>query len=139
MKAFFVALVMTFGLIANLVAEARELADLKILYVGAERTADYVNFLKGKVARVEAKTRGEFKSSDAAPFDVVLLDWPQGPDTREMRKLSSPLGTREAWNKPTVLLGSAGLNLAVAWKMKGGFRLHLHGSVGVRLARPRDL
>ena len=34
--------------------------------------------------------------------------------------MTSPLGKREAWHKPTVLLGSAGLNLAVAWKLKGG-------------------
>jgi len=58
--------------------------------------------------------------ADAQAFDVVLLDWPQGEETREMRKLTSPLGQRDGWNKPTVLLGSAGLNLAVAWKMKGG-------------------
>ncbi len=58
--------------------------------------------------------------SDAAPFDVVLLDWRQGEETREMRKLRSPLGKREDWNKATVLLGSAGLNLAVSWKLKGG-------------------
>ncbi len=37
-----------------------------------------------------------------------------------MRKLTSPLGRREDWEKPTVLLGSTGLNLAVAWKLKGG-------------------
>ena len=51
---------------------------------------------------------------------MVLFDWPQGEATREMRKLRSPLGTREEWNKPTVLLGGAGLNLAVCWKLKGG-------------------
>jgi hypothetical protein len=27
---------------------------------------------------------------------------------------------RAAWGKPTVLLGSAGLNLAVIWKVRGG-------------------
>ena len=37
-----------------------------------------------------------------------------------MRKLKTPLGLRDEWEKPTVLLGSAGLNLAVAWKLKGG-------------------
>jgi hypothetical protein len=37
-----------------------------------------------------------------------------------MRILKAPLGTREDWKKPTVLLGSAGLNLAVSWKLKGG-------------------
>ena len=79
-----------------------------------------MGFLSGKVAEIEAKSRADFKVSDAAAFDVVLLDWPQGEETREMRKLRSPLGSRDEWEKPTVLLGSAGLNLAVAWKMKGG-------------------
>ncbi len=96
------------------------LNDLKILYVGSERADQYVDFLKGKVARVEAISRAAFKPKDAAEFDVVLLDWRQSGETREMRKDSSPLGARDEWSKPTVLLGSAGLNLAVAWKMKGG-------------------
>jgi hypothetical protein len=99
---------------------AKELSDLKVLYVGTERTADFVGFLKSKVAKIEARPRAGFKASDAEPFDVVLLDWPQGEETREMRKLTSPFGARENWTKPAVLLGSAGLNLAVAWQMKGG-------------------
>jgi len=97
-------------------ANGADLAELKILYVGSERAADYVDFLKGKVALVEAKTRAEFRPKDALRFDVVLLDWPQGDETREMRTLKAPLGAREEWTTPTVLLGSAGLNLAVSWK-----------------------
>ena len=58
------------------------------------------------MATVEARSRESFQPRDAARFDVVLFDWPQGEETREMRKLKSPLGTREEWNKPTVLLGS---------------------------------
>ena len=112
--------VLLLGLVANAPAHAAELAELKVLYVGAERIADYVDFLRGKVAQVESIRRKDFQLPDAAPFDVVLLDWPQGEETREMRKLTSPLGAREEWVKPTVLLGSAGLNLAVAWKLKGG-------------------
>ncbi len=115
---FLVALL--FGFVAIESAHAGELAELKVLYVGSERASDYVNFLKGKVALVEAKSRESFQPGDASRFDVVLFDWPQGDATREMRKLKSPLGTREEWNKPTVLLGSAGLNLAVCWKLKGG-------------------
>jgi hypothetical protein len=99
---------------------AAELAELRVLYVGSERVDDYVDFLKEKFARVDSRKRSEFRALDAEPFDVVLLDWPQGEETREMRKLTSPLGKRDDWKKPTVLLGSAGLNLAVAWKMKGG-------------------
>ena len=88
--------------------------------MGSERASDYVSFLKGKVGLVEAKERKDFQAKDADRFDVVLLDWPQGEETREMRKLRSPLGAREGWKTPTVLLGSAGLNLAVCWKLKGG-------------------
>lgn len=108
------------GLLSTLPIHAKELAELKVLYVGSERASDYVEFLTGKVNRIEAKSRADFKVGDATPFDVVLLDWPQSEETREMRKLTSPLGARDQWNKPTVLLGSAGLNLAVAWKLKGG-------------------
>lgn len=101
-------------------SRAAELAELKVLYIGSERSSDYVSFLKGKVAKVEERTREAFKPGDEARFDVVLLDWPQGEATQETRQLKSPLGTREAWHKPTVLLGSAGLNLAVSWRLKGG-------------------
>jgi hypothetical protein len=117
-KSLSVALL--FGLIAPVSAYAEELRELKVLYVGSERASAYVGFLSGKVAQVEAKSRQAFKLRDAAAFDVILLDWPQGEETREMRKLKSPLGGRDEWEKPTVLLGSAGLNLAVAWKLKGG-------------------
>src|SRR5262249_49275319 len=66
-------------------AVARELKDLKVLYVGSERASVYGDFLKDKVAQIDTKTRSDFKPADATPYDVVLLDWPQGPDTREMR------------------------------------------------------
>src|SRR5262249_55253273 len=115
---FIAALVL--GIVAGETARAGELGELKVLYVGSERASDYLSFLRGKVALVEAKSRNDFRPSDAERFDVVLLDWPQGEETREMRTIRSPLGSREQWAKPTVLLGSAGLNLAVSWKMKGG-------------------
>jgi hypothetical protein len=108
------------GLVANGQTPAAELADLKILYIGSERASDYIHFLKGKVAAIEAKSRADFQPKDADGFDVVLLDWPQGEETREMRKRKSPLGARDDWKTPTVLLGSAGLNLAVCWKLQGG-------------------
>jgi len=108
------------GMIATGSTNAKDLQELKVLYVGSERASDYVGFLSGKVAQIEAKSRAAFHIRDAAAFDVILLDWPQGEETREMRQLKSPLGERNEWDKPTVLLGSAGLNLAVAWKLKGG-------------------
>jgi len=114
------SIALLFFVIATASAYAGELPELKVLYVGSERESAYVDFLYGKVAKIEAKSREDFDVSDAAAFDVVLLDWPQGPETREMRKLKSPLGRRDEWKKPTVLLGSAGLNLAVTWKLKGG-------------------
>lgn len=101
-------------------AWSKELSQLKVLFVGSERTPEFVAFLRYNVAQVESRPRGQFRPADAAPFDVVLLDWPQGPETQDMSRLQSPIGPRAGWTKPTVLLGSAGLNLAVAWKLKGG-------------------
>jgi hypothetical protein len=100
--------------------QARDLKDLKVLYVGSERTEQFVPFLKRYVAQVESRERTGFKPSEAAAFDVVLLDWPQSGGLDELKKLKSPLGKRDEWAKPTVLLGSAGLHLAVAWQLKGG-------------------
>ena len=37
-----------------------------------------------------------------------------------MDKLKSPLGARKDWSKPTVLLGSAGLHIAICWELEGG-------------------
>jgi len=98
----------------------RQLNELRVLYVGSERPEEYIEFLRNHVGQIEAVSREAFQPERATNIDVVLLNWPQSPETHEMRKLRSPLGTREAWNRPTVLLGSAGLNLAVAWKMQGG-------------------
>ena len=110
-----------FGLMANGAAHAAELAELKVLYVGSGTRLRIRRVLEGEGGDWSRRGAGSPSSpEDAARFDVVLFDWPQGEETREMRKLKSPLGTREGWNKPTVLLGSAGLNLAVCWKLKGG-------------------
>jgi hypothetical protein len=112
--------VLAAALSGGLPAQGKELKELRVLYVGAERPEQFLPFLQHHVANVESRKRTGFVPADAVGFDVVLLDWPQGEETREMRKLKSPLGRREEWNKPTVLLGSAGLNLAVSWKLKGG-------------------
>jgi hypothetical protein len=101
-------------------ATAKELQGLNVLYVGAERTAEYVSFLKENVGRVETRDRHTFKPADAAGFDVVLLDWPQKGHQEDLKNLHCPLGPRENWNKPTVLLGSAGLFVAVSWSLEGG-------------------
>lgn len=109
------------GLICTTSIHANELSELNVLYVGNERSTEYVNFLKEKVAKVEAMDRDGFDVAHAASFDVVLLDWPEGSKgASDLSKLTSPLGERGEWSKPTVLLGSAGLLLAVNWELRGG-------------------
>ncbi|MBN9691789.1 MAG: hypothetical protein J0M24_16230 [Verrucomicrobia bacterium] len=103
-----------------LTTSAKDLAELKLLYIGPERSAAFVDFLRPKVARIETSSRANFQASDARNFDVVLLDWPQSGNGEDFPPKTSPLGARDAWSKPTVLLGSAGLNLAVVWQLKGG-------------------
>ena len=103
--------------------EATDLDKLKVLYVGdtnTPRAQHFTGFLGENVGRVEAASRKDFQPAQAAEFDVVLLDWPQSVTARDERNGRSPLGDRAAWSKPTVLLGSAGLNLAVVWKVRGG-------------------
>jgi hypothetical protein len=102
----------------------RGLDDLKVLFIGdrdSSRAIQFQGFLQQNVGKVEFALRKGFKPSQADAFDVVLLDWPQSDSTREDWKSGrSPLGERDAWTKPTVLLGSAGLNIAVVWKVRGG-------------------
>lgn len=102
---------------------AADLNKLKVLYIGepgTPRAQHFTGFVGKNVGQIEAASRKDFKPADADGFDVVLLDWPQSNSAREERSGRSPLGERAAWSKPTVLLGSAGLNLAVAWKVRGG-------------------
>ena len=96
--------------------------SLKILYLGGvdERAQQFATFLRAKAGTVQTANRAAFKPAQAAGFDVVLLDWPQSGSFGADRKYYSPLGDRSAWATPTVLLGSAGLNLAVAWEVRGG-------------------
>ena len=115
-----------FLLTAFLVAFRLQGADLKtasVLYVGtggSERFEHFSSFLRTNVGRFEAASRDSFKPSAASPFDVVVLDWPQAVDQLKEANSKCPLGKREEWSKPTVLLGSAGLNLAVVWRVRGG-------------------
>jgi hypothetical protein len=105
-------------------ARAVDLDKLKVLYVGeptnSTRARQVTAFLEKKVGRVEAVNRHGFQPRQTGEFDVVLLDWPQTGATEQERRQPSPLGDRSGWNKPTVLLGSAGLNLAIVWKVRGG-------------------
>src|SRR4051794_36047768 len=104
-------------------ASSGELASLKILYIGdagSTRAAAVTDFLRQHVGAIDTVDRNAFDTSQAKPYDVVVLDWPQTGDIDAMKHLRSPLGNRNYWGKPTVLLGSAGLNLAVAWQVQGG-------------------
>ncbi|HTY61985.1 MAG TPA: hypothetical protein VMG30_06975 [Acidobacteriota bacterium] len=118
---------------------AGEKYSLKVLYIGdpgTPRAKEFMQFLEEHFTRAQALSRESFNPGRAAGWDVVLLEWPQAqititvdaasgapPDLEqimEKRLGPSPLGPRESWSKPTVLLGSAGLNLAMAWKIGGG-------------------
>ena len=101
------------------VRSAESTLPLRVLYVG-HRPAEFEPVLKTHFAKAESTRREGFKPQSANDFDVVLLDWPQSDLARLERGDVSPLGKREEWSKPTVLLGSAGLNLAIAWKVTGG-------------------
>src|SRR5688500_9684817 len=104
------------SLLVAVTSSAVDLDKLKILYLGdttSPRAQHFDGFLRENVAHVKVMPRDGFKQSDAEGFDVVLLDWPQSDTARDERKKGfSPLGARATWTKPTVLLGSAGLNLA---------------------------
>ena len=104
--------------------QAVDLDKLNVLYVGeasnTTRAKQVTEFLQKNLGRVEAVGRQGFKQEQASSFDVVLLDWPQSDKTEQERQQGSPLGARASWTKPTVLLGSAGLNLAIVWKVRGG-------------------
>jgi hypothetical protein len=93
----------------------------RVLFVGNQdtrRTAAFVELLEKHFAEVRVADRKSFKPAAAADVDVVLLDWSQ-QDTAPARDVS-PLGDREEWSKPTVLLGSAGHLLAGPWQVIGG-------------------
>lgn len=103
-------------------AAAADLKKLSVLYVADgdnTRTEAFRKLLETHVAKHEITARRGFNPAKAQPFDVVLFDWHQ-ENTQEEWKKPCPLGDRNAWNKPTVLLGSAGLNVAVVWQVRGG-------------------
>jgi hypothetical protein len=108
--------------------------ELRLLFVGtapdaegkaatcAARTRDFAEFLGREFKSVRVVARDCFDPQSAADADVVLLDWSQSDvDLDKMGELKSPLGPREAWTHPTVLLGSAGLLLAGPWQIKGAY------------------
>ena len=118
--------VLVFGLmtaigwgVPGMAAEPR--LPLRVMYLGNEgktRATEFVDFLRTQFEQVEQRNRDDVDFESVSAFDVVLLDWSQR-DT-EVEKAVSPLGPRDRWSKPTVLLGSAGLLLATSWEIIGG-------------------
>ncbi len=95
---------------------------LRILYLGNDqnRSRDFGDFFNQHFSFATAQTHADFDRDefDRQQFDVVVIDWSQ----RETSSADavSPVGDREAWSTPTVLLGSAGHLLAAAWEVAGG-------------------
>jgi hypothetical protein len=115
------ALLMLAAPLAAGAAETVARQPLRVLYVGnagSDRAREFADFFRKHFAAVEVAGRPGFDPARAGGADVVVLDWSQSdPRTKPP---TSPLGKREAWGKPTVLLGSAGHLLAGAWEVRGG-------------------
>jgi hypothetical protein len=97
------------------------LLQKRIIYIGNAKTPRaqaFDEFLRSRFSEVTIVDRQTFVPSSAAKADVVVLDWSQ--DDTDSANAKSPLGPREEWSTPTVLLGSAGHLLASPWKIIGG-------------------
>lgn len=109
-------------------AAAQAEAPTSIAFVGdlgTPRAEAFATFLAERFEDVRVYERDGLDPAQPAKADVVLLDWDQDAGVmRWMRDRSvtveHPLGEREAWRTPTVLLGSAGLNTAASWDVRGG-------------------
>lgn len=117
---------LVFGLVAALGWGAPGMAEesrlpLRVMYLGNQstpRTTEFIDFLRARFEQVAEKKRDAGDLESVAAYDVVLLDWSQSDTDSE--KAVSPLGPRQQWSKPTVLLGSAGHLLATPWQIIGG-------------------
>jgi hypothetical protein len=111
--------------VAPSAVEPTPAVDLKVLYLGnagTPRALSYEAFLKEHFAASAAIDRRTFVPENAAGYDVVLLDWSQSDEPyRDRAALKSPLGPRESWNKPVVMLGSAGLLITSPWQTNGTY------------------
>jgi hypothetical protein len=103
---------------------------LHLAFVGnleQPRGKDFVAFLRAHYPRVDAVERNTCDPSRLRCADVVVLDWSQQDegvsgwlkDKKAARHC--PLGDLEHWDRPTVLIGSAGLNLAAIWNLPGTY------------------
>jgi hypothetical protein len=105
--------------------------SLRVLYAGNADTGrgrSYARFLDEHFQLVGSVDRESLDPRSASAADVVVLDWSQsdvrqqtgGNGSHPESHLKSPLGERGRWDRPTVLLGSAGHLLAAPWKVFGG-------------------
>jgi hypothetical protein len=114
--------------------DAARTIELRVLYLGpveeksgrdprqVARARDYDRFLRTVFSSVRCEERDHFDPKSAGDVDVALLDWSQSQvDLAQLAKLPSPLGARDEWKTPTVLLGSAGLLIGMPWQVKGSF------------------
>jgi hypothetical protein len=97
----------------------------RVLYLGnpgSERSRAWLGFLEENFARARCLPRRGFEPSQAEDADVVLLDWSlQDVEPDQMGVVRSPLGPRDSWTRPLVLLGGAGLLLAGPWQLTGAY------------------
>ena len=119
-------------LLAALAAPAQDRAlnpALQVAFVGAlqqDRAKDFVQFLRAHFTRVDVVERSTCTPAQLRGADVVVLDWPQQGAVSDWirekpRTRFNPLGELARWDRPTVLLGSAGLNAAADWGLPGTF------------------
>lgn len=111
------------------VAQDRSLTPaLHVAFVGeleSARGKDFVQFLRAQFTRVDTVERATCSPDQLRTADVVVLDWPQEDGVMAKHNGKEPcknlLGERARWDRPTVLIGSAGLNLATEWALPGGY------------------
>ena len=122
----------TLALLLPFAAPAQDPAanpQLHIAFVGepdTERGKDFVQFLRAQFPRVDTVERSACTPEQLRAADVVVLDWPQQQGVSKWymdKKLAhhNPLGALARWDRPTVLLGSAGLSAAADWNLPGAF------------------
>lgn len=122
MRSLLFASLLLLGLAEPGVTQEPGRSELRVLYVGAASTPRgqaYAELLRKHFKQADAVERVGFEPQQAAPYDVVLLDWSQRDRPKQP---TSPFGPLQTWSKPTVLLGSAGLLLGEAWE--------IHGTIG---------
>lgn len=118
--------VLSVALLATLAAPDRHpLRILVLCKAGDARADDFARFLGERFTTVRRADLNHFDRALLGQSDVVLVDWQQGDGLMQWMNqkapVHSPLGERADWTVPTVLIGSAGLNVAASWGVRGGF------------------